>query len=316
MATRYSLDINVLRVRDVFAQNSNYDPIQPGQIPQIAEKGQLKWYSTLEFLSTMSIPAVSSSVLDILSSIQPGLSTVARNLSSLLVSSLRSTVTGLGSANYVSTTRMFKEFEMASLNFRYISAYTLYDCIASLGDLRRIGDNFGPMNLIGSNFSGGYISTLFPGEFGTYQSTFSNAGSNVVEQTITSSSNIPTAEFRIQGLSTHMVSSSKFTVNINGSVNVTANNLFSNACSISSFLVAQGGSTPLGLPVRLDIPSGAPSNVTIPTLKFVLNKNDLTPFPEILQLRHVVNVPGQNTATLTTWVPAVGGIFVTLDNIN
>ena len=316
MTTKYTLDVNILRIKDVFAQNTNFDPIQPGQIPQIAEKGQLKWYSTLEFLSTMSIPGVSSSVLDILSSIQPGLSTVAQNLSSLLVSSLRSTVTGLGSANYVSTTRMFKEFEMASLNYRYISAYTLYDCIASLGDLRRIGDNFGPMNLIGSNFSGGYVSTLNPGEFRSYHSTFSNAGSNVTGLTITSSSNIPTSEFRIQGLSTHMVASSKFIVNINGSVNVTANNLFSNACSISSFLIAKGGTTPLGLPVRLDVASGGPSNITIPNLQFVLNKSDLTPFPDALELRHVANIPAQNTATVTTWVPAVGGIFVTLDNLS
>ncbi len=316
MASRYSLDVNVLRIQEVFAQNSNFDPIQLGQIPQIYQKGQLKWYSTLEFLSTMSIPSLSCSVLDILSSVQPGISTVQSTTSNLVVSSLRSTVAGLGSANYVSTTKLYNELAMASLNYRYISAYTLYDCIANLGDLRTIGDNFGPMNLIGSNFSGGYVSTLNPGEFRSYYSTFSNAGSNLFTQTITASSNIPTTEFRIKGLSTHMVANSQFIVDIRGSVNVVANNLLSNACSVSSFLVSKGGTTPLGQPVRVDVPLGGPSNIMVPTLKFQLTKSDLTPFPDILQLRHVADIPAQNTATITTMIPAVGGIHVTLDNLS
>ncbi len=259
---------------------------------------------------------MSCSVLDILSSVQPGISTVQSTTSNLIVSSLRSTVGGLGTAQYISASRMYKEFEMASLNYRYISAYTLYDCIANLGDLRTIGDNFGPMNLIGSNFSGGYVSTLNPGEFRSYYSTFSNAGSNVFTQTITAASNIPTAEFRIKGLSTHMVANSQFIVDIRGSVNVLTNNLLSNACSISSFLVSKDGSTPLGQPIRVDMPLNGPSNIMMPTLKFQLTKSDLTPFPDILQLRHVADIPAQNTATITTMIPAIGGIHVTLDNLS
>jgi hypothetical protein len=113
-----------------------------------------------------------------------------------------------------------------------------------------------------------------------------------------------------------MVANSKFVVNINGQVNVLANTTFAGACSISSFLVKKGQTVPLGTPVRLDVPSGGPSNITIPQLQFVLNKSDLDPFPDILQLRHVADIPGGNTATLTTWVPATGGIFVTLDNLS
>jgi hypothetical protein len=95
---------NILRITRVIAINeSNYDYVQPLQIPSVGQSGKLVWYSTLDLLSSISVPKVSCSVLDILTTIQPGLSTFSTIVTSTLKLFLTSTVTGLGTSGYVST---------------------------------------------------------------------------------------------------------------------------------------------------------------------------------------------------------------------
>ena len=78
MSSRYTVDTNILRIRDVYALNPlNADYVQVLQIPSIDVNGKLRWYSTLELLSSISVPSVSCSVLDILTSVQPGISTMS-----------------------------------------------------------------------------------------------------------------------------------------------------------------------------------------------------------------------------------------------
>lgn len=55
MASRNTVDTNILRIRDVFAINPlTSELIQPAEIPVIGEKGRLKWMSSIEF----SVPSV------------------------------------------------------------------------------------------------------------------------------------------------------------------------------------------------------------------------------------------------------------------
>jgi hypothetical protein len=94
---------NILRITRVIAINeSNYDYVQPLQIPSVGDSGKLVWYSTLDLLSTISIPTVSCSVLHILTTIQPGLSTLSTIFSSTLTNTAISTTVGLGTSGYVS----------------------------------------------------------------------------------------------------------------------------------------------------------------------------------------------------------------------
>lgn len=166
--SRNTLDTTYLRIRDVFAINpQNGDFIQPGEIPSIGVNGQLLWYSSLQFLSSISVPNTSCSVLDILTSIQPGLSTFSTIQGSTLNYAFPSTVQGLVYSGYATETYVQNQTTLLSQDKHYISATTLYDVITHLGDMRWITDNAGPMALIGgphnqygSNLSGGYISTL------------------------------------------------------------------------------------------------------------------------------------------------------------
>jgi len=93
--SRNTVDTDVLRIRDVFCFNpSNMDFIQPLQIPSVGRNGQLKWYSSLEFLSSIYISSVSSSVLDILESVQEGISTMSTINNSTFTEFLTSTSVG------------------------------------------------------------------------------------------------------------------------------------------------------------------------------------------------------------------------------
>lgn len=325
MTSRFTYDTNILRIREVTALNSsNSDYIQPGEIPVIGHQGSLKWYSTLEFLSIMSVPSLSCSVLDILSSVQPGISTMSSIQTSTFTSFLCSTVAGLGSAGlaqygqgYVSTSKLNDTIKGLSYNYGYISSTTLYDCIASLGSLRNIGDNLGPMARIGSNFSGGYVSTVNPGEFTIYESTLLNEGNNLFNTSITHTDNRTSALIRIAGLSNHLVNSSKLYIDVNTNLNLQFTGNLTGICYLSSYLTALNQTKQLGGPARLTIPNGA-SNVSQGNLQFLLKKTDLTPCPDVLELHHVIGLtnPGANTATITTWVPIENGILVRLNNLD
>jgi hypothetical protein len=235
-SSRFTVDTNILRIRDVYAINlSNAEFIQPLQLPSIGENGRLKWYSSLELLSSISVPGVSTSVLMILSSVQPGISTMSTITASTQTSYLVSTVKGLGSSEYVSTSFLFNQIRLLSQVHKYVSCTTLYDCFAHLADMRWIGDNAGPMSLIGSNFTGGYVSTMNPGNYTIYRSTMGFQGGNI-NTLLDNTSNATSIIVDIQGFSTKITSVSKLQIDIdlNGVYDFTGG--VGGTCYTSTFL--------------------------------------------------------------------------------
>ena len=127
MTSKISYDTNLLRVRELYAVNkTTNDFIQPFAVPITGNQGEVLWFSTIEFLSTITIPPTNIPLVDLLDQIQPGLSSLSTQngrlfstntstLTSRLVSSVAnstppnfstpmySTVAGLGSAGYLST---------------------------------------------------------------------------------------------------------------------------------------------------------------------------------------------------------------------
>ena len=192
MSSRFTIDTNILRIRDVFAFNpANADFIQPGSVPVIATSGKVQWLSSLQFLSTISIPSLSTNILGILEIIQPGLS----SLSTAQALTLMSTVEGLGSSGYVSTSGLYYETSHLSLQYGYISSTTLVDCIAALGNMQTITgypgnpSGLGPMGMFPAGVDKtlgprGYVSTLNPGEYHTYRSTLGLLGANFRNRSI------------------------------------------------------------------------------------------------------------------------------------
>ena len=78
MSSRFTVDTTYLKIRDVFAFNANSgEVIQRDSVPVIGHEGHLDWKSSLEFISSISVPTLSTTVLGILSRIQPGLSSLS-----------------------------------------------------------------------------------------------------------------------------------------------------------------------------------------------------------------------------------------------
>jgi hypothetical protein len=317
MASRFTVDTNILRIRDVYALNlSNAEFIRPLQFPSIGENGRLKWYSTLELLSSMSIPALSCSVLTILSTVQPGISTMSSITASTQASYLNSTVTGLGSVDYVSTSFLFNQIVLLSQVHKYVSCTTLYDCFAHLADMRWIGDNAGPMSLIGSNFSGGYVSTMNPGQFTILRSTLGIQGGNVNNTLMDNTSNITSINIDIGGYSNKIANSSKLQIDIDLNAYYGFTGGVGGICYLSTYLTSVGGLQQIGKDcVTSEIPAGVTST-NQGHIRFLLRKQDLTPWPGALQLHHTLSNTVGTTTRFGCYVPKTSGIFVTLDNID
>lgn len=318
MASRFTVDTNILRIRDVYALNlSNSDFIKPLQFPSIGDNGRLKWYSTLELLSSMSIPAVSCSVLDILSTVQPGISTMSTITASTQATYLNSTVTGLGSVNYVSTSFLFNQITLLSQVYKYISATTLYDCFANLADLKWIGDNGGPMSLIGSNFSGGYVSTMTPGQFTVIRSTLGFQGANIANAPMDNTSNLTSITVDIGGFSNRITNATKLQIDIDLNAYYGFTGGVGGICYLSTYFTSVGGLQQIGKDcVTSEIPGGVTST-NQGHIRFLLRKADLTPWPGPLQLHHTIkHTVGAPDTRFGCYVPKTSGIFVTLDNID
>jgi hypothetical protein len=299
MASRFTLDTNILRIRDVFAFNpSNADFIQPLQIPSMGNKGQLKWYSSLQLLSSISVPTTSTNVLDLLQQIQPGLSSIS---------------TYIGESDFVTQATLDETVNQLSYTYKYISNTTLYDCFVNLGDMQVIGNELGPM-ITGSNLSGGYVSTLNPGEYRTYYSTVDNTLSNIVVRDIANTGlNYSTAIFSLAGYSGKRLPYSKMSIDVHTNMNV---NFYDGICdtwTISSFLLNQATGAVVGRPEVADFPANY-SNANIGSVKFFLSGSDLNPFPSIVRLCHRITTPIDSNCDLSSGVPRKNGIFVTLDN--
>ncbi len=301
MASRFTLDTNILRIRDVFAFNpSNADFIQAEEIPIMGKKGQLKWYSSLEFLSSISIPTTSTNALDLLQQIQPGLSSFS---------------TILGENDYVTQEELDTTVTELSGTYKYISATTLYDCFVHLGDMQIIGNELGPM-ISGSNLSGGYVSTVHPGEYRIYHSTLFNQQSNIARSDVANlGQNISTATFSLAGFNSNIVNSSKMKLDIQTNMNI---NFYDGICdtwTISSFLLNQATGALVGTPHVIDFPVNY-SNAYIGNVSFLLRSNDFAVFPNTVRLCHRITTAIDSNCDFFSGVPRRNGIFVTLDNLD
>ena len=310
MSSRNTIDTNILRIREVFAFNPlNNDFIQPEAIPVIGEAGKLKYYSSLQLLSTISVPTTSTNVLDLITSIQPGLSTLSTAITGPTF--FVSTVAGLGTSGYVSTSFLQNKIDQLSYTYKYISSTTLYDCFTNLANMQIIGNQLGPM-IIGSNLNGGYVSTMNPGEYKIYKSTIPLAGADINAYPFGVNINVATAQIDIGGFSNHIVNNSKMLIEVQTNANLYFQDGLQQTCTLSSFLFDLPNFRTVQSHV-VDIPYYQ-SNAVIGTAKFFLTSNDLTPFPPSLQLRFRQSNQYNDTCVLTTMIPKINGIFITLDN--
>lgn len=312
MASRNTIDTNILRIRDVFAINPrNSEFIKPESIPVIGENGKLKYYSSLEFFSTISVPTASTNVLSLLESVQPNYST----LSSLIANNpaLTSTVAGLGTAGYVSTSFLQRKIDLLSQDNKYISSTTLYDCFVHLADMQWIGNQAGPM-IMGSNLNGGYVSTVNPGEYKVYKSTFPLTEANFIRQPFDVNTNLASATIDINGLNGHVVNASKMTIEIQTNVNMVFLNGLQDNCTFNTILTNNADNSILQTHT-VQIPYYH-SNANICMAKFLLDKSKLTPFPNTLRLRFTQANTFNDQCEITTMIPNTNGIFITLDNLD
>lgn len=304
MTSRTSLNTNLLQIRNVTAYNPISDGfIEPFQIPVIGEQGQLQWYSSLQLLSSISIPVTSTNVLNLLESIQPGLSSVQSNFS-----------TTWATEDWVSRSTLMQEINVLSYTYKYISATTLYDCFANLANMHFIGNELGPM-VFGSNLTGGYVSTIYPGKYRNITSSIGFGGSNWNQLAFTNSSNVPNVELNINGFRNLLVSSTKLMVDINLNMNLNFQTGLNYTCYVSSFLTNKDTGAVVGQAQLTEIPFYF-SNANIASAKFLLNFQDLTPFPSTLVLRHRSSNATDDPFLATTMVPTRNGMWVTLNNMD
>jgi hypothetical protein len=308
---RYTLDTNIITIRDVFAMKSQSDTfIEYDSFPVIGHEGHLDWKTPLEFLGGMS--CLGTTVLQLLEAIQPGLSTLSTNFTKVRDFMLMSTVAGLGET-YVSSAFLSKKITELSSEIGYISSTTLYDCLNSLSRLNTITNWWiGPMVLHsqarGNTFaSHGYVTTENPGGFHNYYSTigFTNSPINT-----TMGGTIIAESLDIDLGGFPKLNSSKMRLDIDANVNVSYIDP-PKLQSFSTFLY--NGTRPVGTPVVVNY-----ENLAFNTSKFTyfLTAEELG-WPLTgslnLQLRHRITNDGNTDATITV-VPI--GIYARLINMD
>ncbi len=289
--SRYTLDTTTLQVRDVIALNTSTNNfITSNYRPVVGDKGKIQWQTPEESLNSIYISSISTTALQALSNIPYISSTYA-------------------SIEYVST----RIVQLSQVE-KYISATTLYDCIASLGAMSNIGAEFGPM-IFGSNFTGGYVSTVHPGEYRVYQSTVRVADTNLnlvsTSQNVTMSSLV----INLTGFSNHYVNSSKLRIDIQGQINPNFYGGLQDNCYLSTFLINPIFNLRVGDVVNTRIPPYM-SNAFLGPYSFLLSGADLTLGLSSVILCHRYNTLYNDPCDFTTMIPYTGGIFVTLNNMD
>jgi hypothetical protein len=315
-----TIDTHILRVRNLFAlQPSTQAYIQPFQLPIVANEGQVQFYSTLQWLSCISVPLTgnpNNTLLNIFSTIQPGLSTFA----DITQSNFVSTTAGLGTALYVSTSFLDNKIARLSQDNKYISASMLYDTISWLGNLSRINETPNPISIMNnSNFplGVGYVSTSHAGEYKTYYSTLGSLNlNNLDNQSFNTGDSFNPVNIDLGGYSSHLVPNSKFIIDVSLNLRLATptGQTRNSQVFVSTFLTRIGENTPKGLPVVSPM-APTDSNLHLGNAKFFLTSNDVYPLGQMslnLELRKNNLLDGPFDAS--TYIPTVGGIFVTLDN--
>ena len=274
MSSRISLDTTSLKIRDVFCLNNNADYIQPISIPVPGANGKLQWLSSVEFLSTISVPTTSTSLLNYIQQVGSTFSTLSTMFNQSTTKYINSTIAGLGSIpngnDYLSSSALVYQFRSLAANY-------------------------------------GYVSTVNPGAYRIYKSSLGLQGTNIAT-TMTNGANVASGSVGLGGFATKVVNTSQMRIDVNANIQVsyTAGSALT---TFSTVLVNTANSQIVGDPVSLTFNS---SNALIANLSFMLNSTQLTPFPTTLELRHILPV-GTNL-NVTTNIPQTGGVFVTLDN--
>jgi hypothetical protein len=317
MSARFTVDTNILRIRNVIALNPQTDAFIPSYtVPMTGEKGCVCWYSGLDFLSSISVPTLSTNVRNVIETIIPGLSTYSTIVGSSINLGLASTTAGLGSAGYASTTYIESKITQLSQTYRYISATTLYECFKNLANMQKITDELGPMALINvPSLANGYVSTINPGQYTLLTSSMGLLGSNLQAMPFNNLSNLTAAQVDIAGYSSRIVNTSKMTVDIMPNATMTWDSALGGTAYVSTFLTQVGANTPIGTPVTFEVPAGTTS-LPLSQLRFLLSPTNLTPWPGALQLHITQSNAADTLGTVTTNVGKNGGIFVTLNNMD
>lgn len=251
MSSRISLDTTSLTVRDVFCLNNNAAFIQPISIPVPGVNGKLQWLSSVEFLSTISVPTTSTSLLNYIQQVGSTFSTLSTMFNVSSTTFINSTIIGLGSI--------------------------------------------------------GYVSTVNPGNYKIYKSSLGLQGNNIAT-TMANGATVPSGSIGLGGFGSTVVNTSHMRIDVNANIQVSYD-ASGALTTFSTVLINPANSQIVGDPVSLTFNS---SNALIANLSFLLNSGQLTPFPNILQISHVL--PVGNNLNVKTNIPQVGGIFVTLDN--
>ena len=276
--------------------------IQEASAPAIGSLGHLKWMSSLEFINSMkeTLP-----IYDL----QPGLSTIHQNLQRDMIANTKSTVAGIGSISYVSTSGLVRAMGTLSYTHGYISTSALYDCINSLTNLRNITDAVGPMVKFvrsqGERFEDrAFVKTANPGSYRIYSSTLSLQGSNLNNTAINNSGVITSGIIDIGGYR-HLIipGVSKMRIDVNIGLEHTT------AGKFSTFLLSAQGSSPIGTPVVVNYLT--PPTAPIGKITYFLTAADFINTPNKLWIGH----RGDPT-NATTAIPSFGGIHVTLNNMD
>jgi hypothetical protein len=238
---------------------------------------------------------------------------------STVASHLVSTVKGLGTSLYVSTTYLENELDFLSLRHGYyISSTTLYDVITNLSNLQYIKGGYGTIGLgpiPTANFdrpdlTGGYVYTQNPGYYKRYQSSL--LGGTQDTYSMVANTNFYTSLIDIGGYVPNFVNTSKLTVDVFNGATVTFNGGAAAGTSFSTFLLSTNTVGMVGEPVVYKVSTTATS-ISIPATRFYIpqSKLNLANIPASLTVGYRTNA---TNATLFENVPTVGGLFVTLDN--
>ena len=305
----YTLDTNIIKIRDVFAMNSKTGAfIDYDSFPVIGDKGHLTWKTPLELLGSISY--LSTTVIELLESIQPGLSTLSTNFTKDFNSMLVSTVNGLRET-YVRSSDLFRKITDLTIECGYMSTTSFYSCVERLSYLYSITENVSPMIIFlqanGSNLSGaGYVSTINPGSFHNYYSTLGFTGG--LNNTVIGGTGIESLSLDLGGF--QFLACSKMRIDINANVSVNYTNPpqpQSVVTSFSTFLYKNG---PIGTPVVVNYSN---LNFTMSRFTYFLTAADLSTGPFIVGLRHRITNFDNTNATINVQPINISARLINMD---
>jgi hypothetical protein len=304
------VESDIITTRNIifFKAEETNTHIELDSAPVIGSSGKLKWMNSVDFINSMkeTLPIYE---------LQPGLSTIHQNTQRDMLTITRSTVAGIGSMSYISTSGLERGMGTLTYTHGYISSSSLYESINKLMNLRNITDTVGPMLKFvrgtGQRFENrAFVKTANPGSYRIYSSTLGLQGSNLTNTAINNSGVITSGIIDIGGYSNLIIPGvSKMRIDVNIGLQ------YSNLGKFSTFLLSAQSSTPLvpsihiGTPVVVNYLS--PPAAPIGRITYFLTAADFINSRNKIWIGH----RGDGT-NATTSIPSFGGIHVTLNNMD